>query len=295
MPQLPNKYSYFAHYASKYYDPTKAHEYYEKNKELVGRSARNLTDEGKDIWRTTKSNITESQSRVLKAEQEAHKIKMDGFRESSKAARETISNRLREVLQRISERKAERLTSETKETKKDIDRESKRLEKKQKQTKSSIEKLMAEDYSNLPDELRDKKIAERSEKVNSLRGSLEKKKEKVSDKKEDIREDSTSDKESIRKEAGEEKSKEGDSAKVEREKISTDLKQSLSTSRDAYIAAKESIRAGFKTTFNSEFDAIASEHGSDSEGTSTYKAPPKKTDAEKAKIRKELSEERVKK
>ena len=39
------------HYASKYYDPVKAHEYYLKNRELKGRrSTGSLDDEGKKKW-----------------------------------------------------------------------------------------------------------------------------------------------------------------------------------------------------------------------------------------------------
>ena len=39
------------HYASPYYDPQKAHEYYMRTRELKGRrSATKLSDEGKKVW-----------------------------------------------------------------------------------------------------------------------------------------------------------------------------------------------------------------------------------------------------
>ena len=42
---------FLLHYASKYYDPVKAHEYYMKNRELKGRrSSSKLNDEGKEAW-----------------------------------------------------------------------------------------------------------------------------------------------------------------------------------------------------------------------------------------------------
>lgn len=48
------------HYASPYYDPVKAHEYYMANRELKGRrSTSSLDDTGKEIWSYTKSKITE--------------------------------------------------------------------------------------------------------------------------------------------------------------------------------------------------------------------------------------------
>lgn len=43
------------HYASPYYDPVKAHEYYMRTRELKGRrSATKLNDEGKKVWAYTK-------------------------------------------------------------------------------------------------------------------------------------------------------------------------------------------------------------------------------------------------
>jgi hypothetical protein len=42
------------HYASPYYDPEKAHEYYMRTRELKGRSTTSLNDEGKKIWSYTK-------------------------------------------------------------------------------------------------------------------------------------------------------------------------------------------------------------------------------------------------
>ena len=45
------------HYASPYYDPQKAHEYYMRTRELKGRSTTSLNDEGKKIWSYTKNNI----------------------------------------------------------------------------------------------------------------------------------------------------------------------------------------------------------------------------------------------
>lgn len=49
---------WLAHYANPYYDPVKAHEYYEKHKHLKGRkSTASLNDEGKEIAAQLKSNI----------------------------------------------------------------------------------------------------------------------------------------------------------------------------------------------------------------------------------------------
>ena len=59
---------WLAHYASPYYDPVKAHEYYMQHRELVGRkSTSGLNDEGKEIAAFVKKNITESRKQRLEA------------------------------------------------------------------------------------------------------------------------------------------------------------------------------------------------------------------------------------
>ena len=61
------------HYASPYYDPQKAHEYYMRTRELKGRSTTSLNDEGKKIWSYTKiiSNLkgSKGQRRAGKRDQ----------------------------------------------------------------------------------------------------------------------------------------------------------------------------------------------------------------------------------
>ena len=61
------------HYASKYYDPVKAHEYYEEHKKLKGRQKVTLTEEGRAIARNVKENMNAEKKSVLKRSNEAHK------------------------------------------------------------------------------------------------------------------------------------------------------------------------------------------------------------------------------
>lgn len=54
---------YLAHYASKYYDPVKAHEYYEQHKKLKGRnSSSGLNEKGKEVWYGVKTNLAAEKS-----------------------------------------------------------------------------------------------------------------------------------------------------------------------------------------------------------------------------------------
>ena len=62
------------HYESQYYDPAKAHEYYLKSRQLKGRTTSGLSDEGKEVWTSTKSNIdSEKKSKVKKAWENSRK------------------------------------------------------------------------------------------------------------------------------------------------------------------------------------------------------------------------------
>lgn len=65
------------HYASKYYDPVKAHEYYEEHKELKGRSKVTLTDEGRAIAKSVKENLNKEKKSEIERSNEATKQKQD--------------------------------------------------------------------------------------------------------------------------------------------------------------------------------------------------------------------------
>lgn len=105
-------YEFLEHYASPYYDPAKAHEYYERTKEVKGRrSSSSLNKEGKEVWAVTKSNIQAEK----KAKTEANRAKQQAERESIRAVitqeRERIKAELKakleEITERINKRKAD--------------------------------------------------------------------------------------------------------------------------------------------------------------------------------------------
>ena len=57
---------YIAHYASPYYDPVKAHEYYERTKKLKGRRIGTLNDKGKEAKAYVKTKINSKRDSDLK-------------------------------------------------------------------------------------------------------------------------------------------------------------------------------------------------------------------------------------
>lgn len=78
------------HYASPYYDPVKAHEYYEAHKQLKGRhSTKGFTDEGREAANYVKKNLKNKRDiEILKS-----KVRRDtNIKRSSNSAKRTIEN-----------------------------------------------------------------------------------------------------------------------------------------------------------------------------------------------------------
>lgn len=99
-----NKIAMLRHYASPYYDPVKAHEYYMRTRELKGRSTTSLNDEGKKIWAYTKNNIKTEKKAKIKEEQEKKNAKITELREKAEATREEITSKLKALNEQLSKR-----------------------------------------------------------------------------------------------------------------------------------------------------------------------------------------------
>lgn len=92
------------HYASPYYDPVKAHEYYEQHKHLKGRPTGRLTDEGKQVWKVTKMNI--DQAKKIEND-EARLVKLSSVKQFQNTTEEQhimIQSKLTELLNAINDK-----------------------------------------------------------------------------------------------------------------------------------------------------------------------------------------------
>jgi len=102
---------YIAHYASKYYDPAKAKEYYERTKELKGRNSAAELDSAhkKEAWTVTRSNISkEKQAESEKAQadrrsssekaQADQKARLETLRTTANAARDQLVAKIKGLL-----------------------------------------------------------------------------------------------------------------------------------------------------------------------------------------------------
>jgi hypothetical protein len=91
------------HYASQYYDPVKAHEYYEQHKKLKGRKTSSLNDEGKKVWEVTKGNIKAEKSAKQEELTKNRETLTEQHRANATAARERITAKIKALNEKLSE------------------------------------------------------------------------------------------------------------------------------------------------------------------------------------------------
>ncbi len=96
-------------YASKYYDPVKAHEYYMRTRELRKRtSTSGLTDEGKQAAKFVKQQLTEERNNVLQKLKDVMKDRIKELRERIKgiskgSAKDKAKERIRAEINNLRE------------------------------------------------------------------------------------------------------------------------------------------------------------------------------------------------
>lgn len=144
-------------YASPYYDPVKAHEYYMRTRKLKGRhSTAGLSDKGRETAQYVKAQLTsERKAKVEKSKADMNykiavrKKKRDNFIKNSKAALKTALNSLRNTkISSIKSNQASikaKVASNNEATKKEIDtkrdQKNKKIEAHKNNTNSRIEQL----------------------------------------------------------------------------------------------------------------------------------------------------------
>lgn len=257
------------HYASPYYDPVKAHEYYMKNRELKGRrSTSKLSDEGKKAWAYTKNEITTEKKEKVEVEKETQKQQVAELRDKASATRERISARLKELNEALSKKASQQKENIETNKKSDLERIERNAASKREEIearrKTAIEKLMDQPLpAGLTKAEKAKRIAERDEKIAKLRSSSESEKSKLSDasqsEKESARTNAANQKQKVTENTKAERSSNSSDASAQRQQVSVELKTAISAAREAYKAAKESIDSTYEEIFQREFDRIAAE------------------------------------
>lgn len=98
-----------AHYASPYYDPEKAHEYYMKNRKLKGRSSSGsdttsntrstskLNDSGKAVWKQVQGNIKAEKKSVKENLNAQRDAQIEALKHKTEQSQEKIFAKLEKI------------------------------------------------------------------------------------------------------------------------------------------------------------------------------------------------------
>lgn len=212
-------------YASKYYDPVKAHAYYERTKELKGRSSstKGMTKSERSTAAVVKDSISKSK-----------KVETESGRSASKAA----IDRIRNVAKMRSEAIRQRLAALTESTKKE--RESQSADR-----KASAEKLTADLKAKIEALPKSLSKTERAAKVAALRAEVTNDRKKLSEDSNAKREATTA---NVKRER--------DTAKAERDDIRAFSKAAIDKARADWKAKSEQIKQKYESELSREIENI---------------------------------------
>lgn len=227
------------HYASEYYDPQKAHDYYMKNRELKGKqSTKGMSDQQKEAWSYSKNSIKEKKKADLTSASEAQKAQMEALRNQATALRDSIRSKLEGLLESL------------------------------KVTKIEPKKVDPPELITIPENATDRQKAlfreQNQRKMNTYNAKVAKAEAEARDATEAARKDSS------------EKSKAArESASAELKKVGEDLKGVVQKARADYEAAKKATEQKYKDAVDNEYNNIRTQLPSAPEKPKKGAAKPK--------------------
>lgn len=284
---------YLAHYASPYYDPVKAHEYYMRTRQLKGRrSSSQLSDEGKKVWEYTKSNITAEKKSKIEEKKTERDTKITESRAKATESRTRIAERLKSLNAALTER----ATSEKARVNSDKETKTKQISEKREaelarireQQKKKREQIGTKRDADIKQIQADKSLKsdEKKAKIAEIRADSKTQLNKVSEtsktEQAKARADATSQSTAVRTEAKNENARISSetktekavntaNAKSEREQVAANLKTEINNARTAFNDAKAEITETAEKTLDSEYAKIQAEYPKVSKKKSTKK------------------------
>jgi hypothetical protein len=237
---------FLAHYASQYYDPVKAHEYYLRTRQLSGRqSAKGMSDQQKEAWSYTKNQISEARKAALQNAAQAEKEFLQKARADATAKAQEISAKLKEVIDSLLNRDSGETAAAQKQ-----------LAAEQKAKSDQIREKADQQISALPPipdgvsaGVRARLTAQRQIQINRIRGDAASQLREVdaetADKSQKISADAQAKRESLSAEAT-----------AQREAIRTQLQATVEKARADYDKQKQALTDQYEATTQREYDAI---------------------------------------
>lgn len=255
------------HYASPYYDPVKAHEYYEQHKHLKGRPTGRLTDEGKQVWKVTKMNI--DQAKKIEND-EARLVKLSSvqqFQNKAKEQRTMVQAKLTELLNIINAKykiDTEALTETQKHQIEVNNRLKKQKAEDMKNKKAREIESLIEDTSNMDEEEIEEYYEMINQKMSKINDKYSKEREQniydTNEKNNKVREEIKNKKLILSEQKKKDTTKNREDAKQQREKIANELKDNVRKAVSDLQVKKAQIQEKYEGIYQDEYDKIASEY-----------------------------------
>ena len=255
------------HYASPYYDPVKAHEYYEQHKHLKGRPTGRLTDEGKQVWKVTKMNIDQAK-KIENDEARLVKIyNVQQFQNKAKEQRTMVQAKLTELLNVINA-KYKTDTEALTETQKHQIEVNNRLKKQKaedmKNKKAREIESLIEDTSDMDEEEIEEYYEMINQKMSKINDKYSKESEQniydTNEKNNKVREEIKNKKLILSEQKKKDTTKNREDAKQQREKIANELKDNVRKAVSDLQVKKAQIKEKYEGIYQDEYDKIASEY-----------------------------------
>ena len=267
MIDISNRKDILMHYASPYYDPVKAHEYYEQHKHLKGRPTGRLTDEGKQVWKVTKMNIDQAK-KIENDEARLVKIyNIQQFQNKAKEQRTMVQVKLTELLNTINA-KYKTDTEALTETQKHQIEVNNRLKKQKaedmKNKKAREIESLIEDISDMDEEEIEEYYEMINQKMSKINDKYSKESEQniydTNEKNNKVREEIKNKKLILSEQKKKDTTKNREDAKQQREKIANELKDNVRKAVSDLQVKKAQIQEKYEGIYQDEYDKIASEY-----------------------------------
>lgn len=230
-------------YASKYYDPVKAHEYYERTKKLKGRSTSGMSDEQKKTWRVVKDNVMTEKKQETEQIKESSQAEMESIKSEAAATRQRISEKLKAWLEGITKQTSSKKESLSETAK----REKERIQAERQRKLDALPTIPRTASPAQKERMRITNAKERDSINKEAKSKIAEVTERTSKKRSDISDESSDDKSVVR-----------ESASQERKVVSEKLKTAIGSVREKVKEIKEALNASTEDTLDREYENIMS-------------------------------------
>lgn len=244
-------------YASQYYDPQKAHEYYLRTRDLKGkRKASDLPKSKRETWTVAKSNIDAEKKAATKNLASTHKADLEQMRKSTQIKKQQIQTKINTLLYLLKVKQNETKNRATSERKNRLDA----IQAKARLAAEKVQKEAEKKINALPplgDNPSKAQVVERNRLLASINNDLKGKISLITKK-------ASEDSRAVMKSTALPKQDSSQSRQLSAERsqqlasVSNELRNGLKSSQQKYETMRKGLASKYESVYQREFDAIKS-------------------------------------